>query len=250
MDMSGQAAAAVSGFSVATIWTVFILGLTGGFGHCLMMCGPFVAAASLGEGLGTTSARSARGFQIGYHAGRLTTYSLIGLVLGALGGAGALAQLSGPFSPTAITRYLKLGAGALTITLGVWLLVRWIAGRSASIPEPGGWIASSRAFTHAAASIARRGGRWSFPLGMLMGLLPCGPLLPVEIAALASGTPLAGALIMFAFGMGTVPALAGFGLLTGLAGTKARGWFAPATAILVLALGIAVVAQGLAVVGV
>ncbi len=80
---------------------------------------------------------------------------------------------------------------------------------------------------------------------MLMGLLPCAPLLPVEIAALATGYPLYGALTMLAFGLGTVPALAGFGAASGLLGVRARGAFATASGALVIGLGLIVVWQGI-----
>ena len=89
-----------------------------------------------------------------------------------------------------------------------------------------------------------RKGAWAgLPLGLLMGLLPCMPLLPVELAALASGSAALGALTMLMFGIGTVPALAGFGLASGLVGARARGVFAYATGALVLGIGGIIVLQ-------
>ena len=255
MDMGHQMSA---GLGALSLWGAFLLGLTGGFGHCLLMCGPLVAAASLTDGAacgagGSAStsgaARKAGIFQVAYHLGRLTTYALLGALLGLLGEAGALATLMGPFSPTTVTRFLKLAAGITLLAIGVVLLVAWVRGRTAKLPEPTAAIASLPWFGRTVGRLARSGGWWGLPLGALMGLLPCAPLLPVELAALATAEPLYGAIIMLAFGVGTVPALAGFGAASGLLGGRARGWLAPAVAALVVVLGIVTVAQGLSAAG-
>lgn len=240
-------------WSTATLWGAFLLGLTGGFGHCLMMCGPFVAAASLAEGRGAAVVVSADTgaeapadvrtrrriglFQVTYHAGRLTTYALIGAVVGALGSAGALETLSMPWSPAAFTRYLKLISGLLLVATGAFLLAAPSFLQGARLPEPTRFVTSARWFSRATAALVRKGAWAGLPLGMLMGLLPCMPLLPVELAALASGSASLGALTMLAFGIGTVPALAGFGLASGLVGARARGVFAYMTGAIVLGLG-------------
>jgi len=206
----------MAGLGAAGLWGAFLLGLTGGFGHCLAMCGPFVAAASLAEGCGlretgaAVSAQRPVRFQLGYHAGRLTTYALLGAALGLLGEAGAMAALSGPFSPDAITRWLKLAGGLAMVVAGVVLLAGSLRARGTRLPEPTRLLTGRPWFARTTAELLRRGPRWGFALGALMGLLPCAPLLPVEIAALATGYPLYGALTMLAFGLGTVPALAGF----------------------------------------
>ena len=246
-----MSAASLSSFS---LWGAFLLGLAGGFGHCLAMCGPFVAAASLADGAACGPAAGARGgaarrsgvFQLAYHLGRLGTYALLGALLGLLGEAGALATLGGPLSPTTITRWLKLSAGALMLAMGVVMLVAWIRGRRANLPEPTAWVASLPWFGKAVARLSRSGGWAGLPLGALMGLLPCAPLLPVELAALATAEPLYGMLVMLAFGLGTVPALAGFGAASGLIGARARGWFAPVAASAVVLLGAVTIVQGLA----
>ncbi len=258
MQMSGASLSSLS------LWGAFLLGLVGGFGHCLAMCGPFVAAASLADGAACGAAAGGTGcdatlrgsakrsgiFQVAYHVGRLSTYALLGAVLGLLGEAGALATLGGPFSPTVVTRWLKLSAGALMLAMGAFMLVAWVRGRRAQLPEPTAWLTSLPWFGRAVTRLSRSGGWAGFPLGALMGLLPCAPLLPVELAALATATPLYGALVMLAFGLGTVPALAGFGAAVGLIGARARGWLAPAAAAAVVVLGAVTLAQGLAIAGV
>ncbi|PKQ16771.1 MAG: sulfite exporter TauE/SafE family protein [Actinobacteria bacterium HGW-Actinobacteria-7] len=248
MDMgaSGQ----MAGLASAGLWAVFLLGLTGGFGHCLLMCGPLVSAASLAEGCGVRGAagaeRKALRFQVGYHTGRLITYVLIGAVLGLLGDAGALTGLESAARVGPLSLWVKVIAGLLTLAAGVALLIGSLRGRGVKLPEPTRAIAGSRWFSAAVSSLLERGPRWGLGLGMLMGLLPCMPLLPVELTALASGKPLWGMLIMLAFGLGTVPALAGFGVASGLVGARARGAAVLASSVLVIALGAIVTWQGFA----
>lgn len=241
-----------SDLTMLTIWGAFFLGLTGGFGHCLMMCGPFVAATSLADGTfwggakrDAATTRRAWLFQLGYHAGRLLTYTALGAALGLLGGMGRLSSLAAPFSPGAISRYVRTGAGVFLIVTGVWLVLAWASHRSVRLPDPSAAVTRSRWFARTTDRLARGGWRYSLPLGMLLGLLPCAPLLPAEVTALASGSWTYGALVMLAFGLGTVPALAGFGAASGLVGGKVRGWFVPASGAAVMLLGVATTLQGI-----
>lgn len=259
MNAAANATVLSQGAGAVILWSALVLGLSGGFGHCLIMCGPLVAAVSLADGAatgraagGSTGASAVRAlkpsreallFQIGYHGGRIVTYAAIGALLGLLGGLGRMSTLDGPFAPESLARLVKLATGGMLIATGAWLLVSWLVDRDVRVPETSGAVARSSWFKRAAASLTSKGWRWALPLGMLMGLLPCGPLLPVEVAALGTGNALAGAAIMLAFGIGTVPALAGFGAASTLVGAKARGWFTIVTAVAIMVLGIAITSQ-------
>ncbi len=246
MGMTGT----MPGLAGVGLWAVFLLGLTGGFGHCLAMCGPLISAVSLAEGCGVRgtpgAARGSVRFQVGYHSGRLLTYVLIGAVLGLLGDAGALTGLQSAAQLGSLSLWVKVIAGLVTIVVGVALLVGSLRGRGVRLPEPTRAIADSPWFSRTTASLIGRGPRWGLALGMLMGLLPCMPLLPAELAALASGAPLYGMLTMLAFGLGTIPALAGFGVASGLMGVRARGAMVAASGVLVVGLGMIITYQGLA----
>jgi uncharacterized protein len=273
---------AAGGLSVAALWLVFLTGLLSGFGHCIGMCGPIVAAFGFGDGavavgergdaekagradlspanampaadpslMAATPAASASAevaaragtlrpvglFQLGYQAGRLATYTALGALLGALGGAGMLSFLPGT-ALVPVQRWLGVFAGLVMVLMGLALLGlpglrglgRWV--------ESGGGAASGTWFSRVAGGLARRGAAAAVPLGMLMGLMPCGLLMTIEIRALATGSAGAGALTMLAFGLGTVPALAGFGLASGVLGSRTRGWLFAAGAVLVVALGL------------
>lgn len=245
-----QAAVAAGPWSAATLWLVFLTGLVGGFGHCVGMCGPLVGALGFGEGVAAGRSGSLRpvgGFHAAYHAGRVLTYTLIGGVLGWLGAAGVLARLAGPAWITPAQRWISLVAGAAMVAMGLALagapLFARLRGRvSAGIPL-GSW------FSRASATLARRGATAALPLGMLMGLLPCGFLLTIEVQALAAGSPAAGAATMLAFGIGTVPALAAFGVASGALGwlgPRTRGWLTAAGGVMVVGLGALTIARALA----
>ena len=67
--------------------------------------------------------------------------------------------------------------------------------------------------------------RTPFFIGLCNGLMPCGPLQSMQVVALVSGNPLAGALSMLCFSLGTVPLMLGFGSavsMLGKAGSESR----------------------------
>jgi sulfite exporter TauE/SafE len=68
-------------WSTETIYFIlFSSGLTVGFGHCIGMCGPIVASLSL-----TLKGRRVIVPHLLYNTGRITTYALLGGVMGATG---------------------------------------------------------------------------------------------------------------------------------------------------------------------
>lgn len=232
-------------WSAATLWLAFLVGLAGGFGHCIGMCGPFVAASSISGGAGgPRSPRSAGLFQAGYHAGRLLTYIVLGALLGALGAAGTIEKLAGPAWLAPAQRYLGLAAGVFMLLVGLAMLGVPRLQAMMRAAETGG-ISGSGRFTRAYVRLQAGGWKASLPLGMLLGLLPCGFLLGMEAWALVSGSAATGAFTMLAFGLGTVPALAGFGLASGLLGTRLQGAFTYAGAGIVSGLGLFAIGRAL-----
>lgn len=159
------------------VWSAFVAGLVGS-PHCLLMCGGFIAAC------GPRPTRVAA-----WHAGRLTTYALLGAAAGALGHA-----LPGP-------AWLPAAVSALCLL--------WFAGALAGwLPEPRLRIPG---LTAAGSTLARREDLASrFAFGLATGLLPCGMVYAALALPVASGSALAGALAMLAFGLGTTPALSAF----------------------------------------
>lgn len=173
-----------------------LLGLLG-VGHCLGMCGPLVAAfpARLG---GVPP-------HLWYHLGRVATYVLVGMGLGAVGGA------AGSLGAVARAQVLLGGAAA------VFLLLFGLS-RIGLVREPRLLLSASPAAIPGfgavqAAAVSRSWGM--LPLGLVMGLLPCGLSYAAFARALAADGYLQGGLLVAAFGAGTVPGLLLFGAAGG-----------------------------------
>ncbi len=158
-----------------------IAGLVGSL-HCIGMCGCFAVACG-------GSARQS----FFWHAGRLTTYVILGALAGAFGGA-----IPGP----------GWVAGVVSTALIVWFALV-LAG---ILPEPRVRIPGVQEAASNLVSRPEAGARYLF--GLANGLLPCGLVYATLAIPVALGEPAAGAAAMLLFGLGTVPALAAvtFGL--------------------------------------
>ncbi len=224
----------------APVAMAFGMGLLGGFGHCLGMCGPLVGSFALAAGpLGT---RRAFAGQLVYHAGRITTYALAGAIMGATGAfvnvAGRLAGVSSAISVLAGVLMILLGLGAA----GLSPLLRRLEAR-----------ASARFVALARELLVEGGPGRLYPLGLALGLLPCGLSLQAFLAAAGTGGVAPGLAVALAFGVGTLPALLLAGGAGALLGGPAGGRLPPrlrlllsrAAGVLVAILGALFVWRGL-----
>jgi len=218
------------------IGTGFLMSL----GHCLGMCGPIVSAVSLAR---RPLDRSRFGHLLTlllYHAGRILSYGLIGAALGLLGSAAIQLGRAAP-----VQGWISLVAGSLMILLGFGLLdwlptQRWVERSS-----PG------RAVAGVMRSLLKAPGRARlFALGVANGFLPCGPVGAVALGAAGTGQPVAGAVSMLAYGLGTIPALIALGFGTGMLPATTRQKLYRLGAILVLLVGVQLGLRGLAALGV
>jgi sulfite exporter TauE/SafE len=201
--------------------SAFALSLVGA-AHCAAMCGGFVAASQ------------PRPWAL--HAGRIGSYALIG---GAIGAAGSV-----PFalaSSESAHRVLFLVACAVLAVSGL---------RMAGVRLGAGRFAWSRALGVRAAGLARRVGAprtrlRALALGALWGWAPCALVYAALPLALVSGSVLSGAIVMAAFGLGTLPALAGTGwLLARLTHPTARSWIGGAVVAMAALAAIRVLSPG------
>jgi len=182
---------------------LFIVGLLGG-GHCAGMCGGIVGALSL-----QSPQRGATAWlvHLSYNAGRITSYVLAGVIAGGLGQAAGnlLAWQNG----------LYLFASLMLVAMGLYLLglTQFLAPL-----ERGGQALWRRIQPLTARFLPVRGPAQALPLGLLWGWLPCGLVYSALTSALAAGSAAQGALVMLAFGLGTLPNL----LLAGLLLTRFR----------------------------
>lgn len=156
--------------------------------HCVGMCGPLACAAcSSSCGRSTNAAGGV------YHLTRVSAYIGIGLAVGWLGEKVAEPLTGGT------TRALSwiFVIFFLAIVVGLDKRLR--------LPSPGRWLARLLRRPQNLPETAPFGR--AATLGTLTPLLPCAPLYLVVAAAALAGSALQGALMMGAFGAGTVPLL-------------------------------------------
>lgn len=194
---------------IPAITAAALAGLVGS-PHCIGMCGSFALACG-----GRVSHTTA------WHAGKILTYALLGLLAGLVG-------------------HLVPGPRWVATVVSTVLVVWFAAGLAGLVPEPSLRIPGLTRLATRAATRGDLGSRFLF--GMATGLLPCGLVYATLGIAVASGSAVTGFLAMAAFGLGTVPALAAFGLgVRRIAGE--RPWTRRVLAVLVLVAGLWVVFQ-------
>ena len=178
----------------AILGVAVVTGLLGG-AHCAGMCGGIVSALA---GSSPASAKSWR-IHLCYNLGRIASYSVAGAVAGTVGSLGLM--LDG-LLPVQIALY----AAANLLLIGLGLYLAGIRGPLARLERLGSRFWSLlKPFTRR--FLPADSPRKALALGMLWGWLPCGLVYTVLFTALLSGNALSGAVVMFAFGLGTLPNL-------------------------------------------
>lgn len=165
------------------------IGFLGSF-HCIGMCGPIALTLPVrAEG----DLQRYSGIFL-YNLGRAVTYSFLGFIFGFLGSQ---------------FRFWGLQQ-AVSIAAGVMILVFILSNFSFSSKIR--WLAQLNVWIqHALRRLLQspKSPATFFSIGLLNGLLPCGLVYVAIAAALATTDMLQGLLLMFAFGLGTFPVMAG-----------------------------------------
>jgi len=205
--------------------------------HCVAMCGGIALSQSVGAGIAGAEGRRKRlmpGFL--YNGGRVVSYTIVGGIVGALGAA-----LS--FSPV-LKGVIAAAAGLFMILLGLKMLglLSGLPRTSRIIPAPLG-----RAVGRFSSALRKRG---PFAVGILNGLMPCGPLQTMQLYALGTGGFSAGALSMFIFSVGTVPLMLAFSLAAAFIPKKLVPAMVKASAVLVMFLGLMTLGRAAALSGI
>jgi hypothetical protein len=211
-------------------WLGFLsLGLLGGFGHCLGMCGPFVLYVSrrfVPEGGGRARLLGEQG---SYSLGRIVTYTALGALAG---GLGSVVDLAGSMAG------VQHGAG---IVAGLVLVL--FGGAALAGLLPGATQSGGPLFARVAAALRRRAPGNAFVTGLALGLLPCGLVWAALIAAAGQGSVGGGALGAALFGAGTMPALLALAVADA-AIARARPWLNRLSFAFVLVMGIVFIGRG------
>jgi sulfite exporter TauE/SafE len=187
-----------------SILTIFTIAFLGSFGHCVGMCGGIVIAYSstkIEQGWSKTKQSISH---ILYSLGRVLTYSILGAIFGYVGG---------------VATFSNIASGSLLLLAGVAMLLTGLSllGKIKFLTVIEHSVSSSSWYQKSFRSLLSNGSLFSFfLLGMLNGLLPCGFVYFFAITAASTANPMYGALVMFIFGIATIPALFSLGFFVGL----------------------------------
>jgi sulfite exporter TauE/SafE len=215
------------------IITIVSIAFLGSFGHCIGMCGGIVLAYSTIK-IKPQSSKVTQGVaHLLYSFGRVLTYTILGAMFGALGGVVI-------FSNNA-NGILLIFAGIVMVFAGLSLMGKI---KFLTIIEHS--FSSSSIYKNAFKSVLNSKSNLSFfILGMLNGLLPCGFVYFFAITAASTASPIYGALVMFIFGISTIPAMFGLGFLTSLtSATSFRNMMMSLSSIAVILYGVYTIYNG------
>jgi sulfite exporter TauE/SafE/copper chaperone CopZ len=179
---------------------LFVIGLITSV-HCLAMCG----GINLSQTLGAAETSAAAGLSAAssllpsflYNGGRVLSYTAVGGIVGA---AGSVLSLSGRARGV-----IQIIAGIFMVIMGLNMLGIFPALRRLMPHLP--------SFITGKIGGARAKSKSPLVIGLLNGLMPCGPLQAMQLYALSTGSAARGALSMLLFSLGTVPLMFGLGAL-------------------------------------
>ncbi|MDJ0876981.1 MAG: sulfite exporter TauE/SafE family protein [Halieaceae bacterium] len=186
-----------------TLLAALTLGLLGS-SHCLVMCGGISAALGMG-----TASQHRYWLLLLFQFGRIITYMLLGAGLGAA--VGSITGLSDTLMPL-----LRILSGALLIAMGlyvanVWAGLTWLERGGQALWRHIEPLARSRLpVQHSVDALA---------VGLYWGFLPCGLIYTALAWTATTADWQQSALLMGAFGLGTLPAM----LATGVAAQRIMG---------------------------
>lgn len=212
---------------------LFVIGLLTSV-HCLAMCGGInlsqciPQAAKQGQEGRMASLRPS----LLYNIGRVISYTVVGGIVGALG---SVISFSGSFKGI-----VQLVAGIFMVIMGLNMLniFPWLRKFNPRMPK-----------IFAKNINQKKNSNSPLYVGLLNGLMPCGPLQAMQLYALSTGDPMKGALSMFLFSLGTVPLMFGLGVLSSILSQKFTKKVMSVGAVLVVVLGVSMFNNGLSLSG-
>jgi sulfite exporter TauE/SafE/copper chaperone CopZ len=218
-------------------WALFAVGLLTSV-HCVAMCGGINLSQSLAAANEAARPKDAwlslAGLRpaILYNMGRVVSYTAIGGIVGALG---SVVSFSG-----AMKGIVQMAAGVFMVAMGLNMLgmFGFLRAISPRLPK----FLTSRIGD-------KKQGKGPLFVGLLNGLMPCGPLQAMQIYALSTGSPVKGALSMLFFSLGTLPLMFGLGAFGSLMSRKFTGRVMRGGAILVIVMGVVMFSNGTALSG-
>lgn len=207
---------------------LFLIGLLTSL-HCIAMCGGICLSQCVPKKEETFISKfSALRPSILYNTGRVISYTIIGGIVGAIGSA---VSFSG-----GMKGIVQILAGVFMVIMGLNMMniFPWLRKLQPRMPK----ILANKVY-------AQRKSNSPFYIGLLNGLMPCGPLQAMQLYALSTGSPIKGAISMFLFSIGTVPLMFAFGALSSFLSKKFTAKMLSISAVLVVILGIFMFGNGI-----
>lgn len=201
-----------------------------GSAHCLGMCGGISGLFAVNASI--RSIRQQIPLSIAYNTGRIATYAFLGIVVAMLG-RGAVNSVPDLAAP------VRLASGVLIILVGLQVAFGW---RLLSLVENVGARLWRRVAPAAKGLVPVENLLQALGLGLIWGLLPCGLVYSVLLLAATTTDSLSGAVVMIAFGLGTMPAM----VATGVSASKLAQFMnrrRVGAGLLIILMGIATIAM-------
>jgi sulfite exporter TauE/SafE/copper chaperone CopZ len=222
---------AKAGMSYGMLFLIGLLTST----HCVAMCGGINLSQCVpGQAALSTAANKLANLRpsILYNSGRVISYTIVGGLVGALG---------------SIVSFSNTGKGIVALAAGIFMVIMglnmlnlfpWLRRFNPRMPK-----------LFAAKINEQKKSNRPLYIGLLNGLLPCGPLQAMQLYALSTGDPVKGALSMLLFSLGTVPLMFGLGALSTILTKRFTSRMMTASAVLVVILGVFMFSNGMALTG-
>ena len=202
--------------------------------HCVAMCGGINLSQCV-PNVSIKSEKKTANLRPGilYNTGRVISYTIVGGIVGALGSVVS-------FSGTA-KGIVAVMAGVFMVIMGLNMLnlFPWLRKFNPRMPK-----------IFARKINEQKKSNSPLYVGLLNGLMPCGPLQAMQLYVLSTGDLVQGALSMLAFSLGTVPLMFGLGAISSLLSKKFTSKMMTASAILILILGMFMFSNGMSLSGI
>jgi sulfite exporter TauE/SafE len=183
-------------------FSALLIGLLGA-GHCIGMCSGIASALSFSVNPKQTNTLITL---LIYNLGRITSYSLAGFIF-----AGSSSLLMIWIGGKESLLYLRIIAAIIMLLLAFYIARVW---NGLLFIEQMGQHLWKVIKPLAQYFLPLKHPLLAFPLGFFWGWLPCGLVYSNLVWAMSTGNAFNGAVIMFGFGLGTLPAMMLIGTLS------------------------------------
>lgn len=209
---------------------LFIIGVVTSV-HCVAMCGGINLSQCIPRNEAEPHRKNpfeALRATFFYNIGRIISYTIVGFIVGAMGSVITFSN--------ALQGIMKLIAGIFMVIMGINML--------GIFPYLHRFIPRMPKILTNKIDQKKHGSSSPLIVGLINGLMPCGPLQAMQIYALSTGNPFTGALSMFLFSLGTVPLMFGLGALGSVLSKRFTHKIMTIGAVLVMVLGLSMFTQG------